>query len=100
DSDLRVVHGFKECGLCARRGAVDFIGENDVGKDRAGTKFKFARFWIVDADAEHIARKKVGSELDALESALERFCKRLGEGGFSNAGNVFDEQVPAREKRD
>ena len=84
----------------ARRGAIDFIGQNDVGKNRTGTKFKFARFRIVDTDAEHVARKKIRSELDALESALERFCKRLGEGRLSNAWNVFDEQVAAREKRD
>src|SRR5207302_3394972 len=77
-----------------------FVGENDVGKNRAGTKFKFARFRIVDADAEDVARKEVGSELDALESALERFCKRLRESRLSNARNVFDEQVAAREKRD
>src|SRR6266481_1002769 len=66
DGDLRFVHGFEKRGLRARRGAIDFVGEDDIGEDRAGTKFKIARLGIVDADA----------------------------------GNVFDEQVAAREQRD
>ncbi len=53
--DLRFVHGLEERGLRARCGAVDFIREHDVGENRAGTKFKFARFGIVDADAEDVA---------------------------------------------
>ena len=40
--DLRFVHGFKKRGLCARRGAVDFVGEDHVGENRPGAKFKFA----------------------------------------------------------
>ena len=82
----------------ARRGAVDFVGENDVGKNRAGTKFKFARLRVIDADAKNVAREKVGSELHALESALKKSCKGLRERGFSDPRNVFDEQVAAREK--
>jgi len=47
DGDLRFVHGFEKGGLRARRGAVDFVGEDHVGEDRAGTKFKIARLGIV-----------------------------------------------------
>src|SRR6266446_9792452 len=77
DGDLRFVHGFKKRGLRARRGAVDFVGEHHVGENRPGTKFKFAGLGIVDAHAEDIAGKKVGSELNALEGAMERFRKSL-----------------------
>ena len=31
---------------------------------------------------------------------MKRFRKRLGERGFADAGNVFDQQVAAREQRD
>ena len=100
DGDLRFVHGFKQRGLRARRGAVDFVGEHDVGEKRAGTEFKFARFGLIDADAQHITRQQIGSELHALKAAVKRFGERLGQGGFANAGNVFDEQMAAGEKRD
>src|SRR6266849_9075227 len=100
DGDLRFVHGFEKRGLRARRSAVDFVGEDDVGENRSGTKFKFARFGIVDADAENIAGEQVRGELDALEAAMKRFCERLRESSFADAGYVFDEQVAAREKGD
>ena len=100
DGDLRIVHRFEQRGLRARGGAVDFVGENDVGKDRALTEFKIARFGIVDADAEHVARQQVGRELDALETALKGLCKGLRECCFTDAGNIFDQQVSTREKGD
>jgi len=95
DGNLSFVHGFEESGLGARGGAINFVSQHDVGEDGPLPEFEFARFGIVDADAEHIAGQQVGSELDALESAMERFCERLGQGGFSGAGNVFDQEVAA-----
>jgi len=58
--------------LGARGGAIDFVGEYNIGKNRALAKFEFAGFGIVDADAEDVTGKQVGSELDALEGAVER----------------------------
>src|SRR5258708_36833277 len=100
DGDLRFVHGFEKRGLRARGGAVDFIGENDVGENRGGTKFKFSRLGIVNADAEHVAGEQVGSELDTLKSAMKGFWERLGESGLADTGNVFNQQVAARATRD
>ncbi len=31
---------------------------------------------------------------------MKTFCQRLGERGLADAGNVFDQQVAAREQRD
>src|SRR5712692_2164153 len=98
DGDLRFVHGFEKRGLRARGGSVDFVGENHVGENRPGTEFKFARFGVVDADAEDVAGEQVRRELDALKAAMEGFCERLRESGFADSGNVFDEQVTAREQ--
>jgi hypothetical protein len=100
DGDLRFVHGFQERGLRARRGAIDLVRKYDVGENGAGTEFKFARFGIVDTYAENIAGQQIGSELDALKRAMKRFRKGLGEGGLAHAGNVFDEQVAARQQGD
>jgi len=98
DGDLRFVHGFEKSGLRARGSAVDLVGENYVGENRAGTKFKFPRLGIVDADAEDVAGEQVRRELDALKTAMEGFCQRLRESGLADAGNVFDKQVAAREQ--
>ena len=100
DGDLRFVHGFEKRGLRARRGAIDFVGEDDIGEDRAGTKFKIARLGIVDADTENIAGEQVRGELDALKAAMKGFCERLRESGLADTGNVFNEQVAASEQGD
>ncbi len=94
------VHGLEKSGLRARRGAIDFISEDDIGKDRAGAKFKLARFGIVDADAENVAGKQIRSELDALEGTMKRFGEGLRQRRLADAGYVFDEQMPAGEQRD
>jgi len=86
--------------LRARGGAIDFVGEDDVGENGAGAEFKLAGFGIVDADAENVAGEQIRCELDALEGAVERFRERLRQGGLADSGNVFDEQVAPREQRD
>jgi len=97
--DLRFVHGFEQRGLRFRRGAIDFIGDDDVGEDRAGLEFEFLRRGIVNADADHVAGQQIGRELDALERTIERTRERLCESGLPHAGNVFNQQVAAREQR-
>ena len=99
-TDLRFVHGLEERGLRARRGAVDFIGQHDVGKNRPVAEFKLAVLGIVDADAKHVARKQIRSELNPLEAAMKRFGKRLCQRGLADARYVFDKQVAPREQRD
>ena len=69
--NLRFVHGFEQRGLRARRGAIDFIGENDIREERARTEFKFACIGLVYADAEHVAGQKIGSELHALKTTMK-----------------------------
>src|SRR5579862_3039946 len=97
---LRFVHSFEERRLRARSSAVDFIGEHDVGENRAGTKLELARFRIVNAYAENVARQQVRSELDALECTVKRFRESLGQSGLANTRNVFNQQMAARKESD
>ena len=96
--DLRFVHRFEQRGLRFRRGAVDFVGDDDVREDRSGLEFEALRRGVVDADADHVARQQVRGELDALERAVEGARERLRERCLAHAGNVFDQQVAAREQ--
>ena len=97
--DLRFVHRFEQRGLRFRRGAVDFVGHDDVGEDRAGLEFEFLRRRVVDADADHVARQHVRGELNALERAVEGTRERLRQRRLADAGNVLDQQVAARQQR-
>ncbi len=92
---LRFVHGFKQRALGFGSGAVDFIGQHDVGENRARPEFKALRLLVVNVDADHVGGKHVGSELNALERAVKRARQRMGQGGLADAGNVFQQQMSA-----
>jgi hypothetical protein len=42
DGDLAFLHGFEQSGLRLGRRAVDFVGQNHVGKQRAGHELELA----------------------------------------------------------
>ena len=70
-----------------------------LAKIGPGLEFEFLGYGVVDADADHVARQHVGGELDALERAVKGARDGVRERGLADAGNVFDEQVAAGEKR-
>src|SRR5580698_8362183 len=82
--DLRFVHRFQQRGLRLRRGAIDFVGHDDVRENRPGLEFEFLRRGIEDADADYVAGQQVGSELNALERAAEGTSEVLPTPGTSS----------------
>ena len=52
---------------------------------------------IEDRDADHVGGQQVRGELDALVVEAQQARERVRERGLAHAGNVFDEQVAARE---
>lgn len=48
DSDLTLLHGFEEGGLGLGRGAVDLVGEQEVGEDGAGLEGELGGAGVVD----------------------------------------------------
>lgn len=99
DGDLALAHGFEEGGLGAWGGAVDFIGEEDVGEDGALVEFEFLGFRVEDGDAEDVGWEQVRGELDAFEGgSANGGCDGFGEGGFACARVVLQEDVAAGEE--
>ena len=96
--DLRFVHGFEQSGLRFRRGAIDLVGQHDVGENRAGLELELLLDGVEDADADDVAGQHVRGELDALKRTVERMRQRLRQRGLADAGHVFDEQVAARQQ--
>jgi len=64
---LKLLHGFQQRRLRARRGAVDFVGQNNLGENRAGPEFEFRTLLIKDQRAGDIGRQQVGSKLNTAE---------------------------------
>src|SRR5579859_185724 len=92
--------GQEQCGLRFRRGSVDLICQQHVGKYRAALEFELLLGRGIDRDAKHVGGEHVAGELHALEGAIDGASERLSESGLADSGNAFDEQVSAGEDAD
>jgi hypothetical protein len=77
--DGPLLHGLEQRGLSLGSGAVDLVGQHQVGEDGAGLEPQRLRSPVAGLDdhaADDIGRHQVGRELDAgilqMESARER----------------------------
>ena len=96
--DLLFLHAFKERALGARRGAVDFVRQEDVGEDRALDKGEAARLLVENAHAGDIRREQIGRELHTGETAVKRLGEGFREGGFARSGHVLQQHMAAGEQ--
>ncbi len=53
--DLPFAHTLQQRGLRPGRGAVDFIGQQDIGESGAGVKLELVRLLVKDADPGDVA---------------------------------------------
>ena len=97
--DAAFLHGFEQGGLGFRRGAVDFVGQHDVGEQRAGLENELAAAvdFLEDRVAGDVAGEQVGGELDALGAEVEGFGEALDQLGLAEAGQAFEQDVAAGE---
>ncbi len=93
DCDSTLGHGFEHRGLCSRRRAIDFVSENDVRKQRAGSKLELSRLLVKDRGAGHIARQKIRRALDSLEFAPDASGKCPSQHRLGHSRNVFEQNV-------
>lgn len=78
-------------------GAIDFVDEGDLGENGAWKEDEALFFAIVDGISEDIGGEQIAGELDPAEVKAEGGGEGLGEDGFSDAGEIFDEEVTACE---
>ena len=101
DGDGSLLHGLEHGRLGLRRGAVDFVGEENLGEDRTFLEFKepfSVRRFHDHVRAEDIRRHQVGRELNAIEVEVERLGKCPHQECFAKPGNAFQQTVPADEQ--
>ena len=100
DGDLALLHRFEQGRLGLGRGAVDLVGEEEVGEDGAGLEGELGGAGVVDEGAGDVARHQVGGELDALGVEFEGGGEGADEQGLGDAGDAFEEDVAAAEQGD
>ena len=100
DGDLAFTHHFKERRLGARGGAVDFVGEEDVGEGGAGDEGELALLLVVDGDAGDVVGEEVGGALEPFEVDAEGDGEGASQHGFADTGDIFEEDVAFAEEGD
>ncbi len=101
--DGSFLHGFEKCRLGLGRRAIDFVGQQNIGEDRAGLEDDFTLALLVllqNMRSENIARHQVGGELHPLEVELQQLTKGFDQGGFADARLPFEQQMTACENPD
>ena len=100
DTDLPLLHGLQQRRLRLRRGAVDLVGEQQVGEHRALAERERRGARVVDQRAGDVAGHQVGGELHPLELQLQRGRQRAHQQRLGHARNAFQQHVTAAQQRD
>ena len=92
---LLLLHGLQQGALGLGRGAVDLVGQDDVGEDRAGLEAELPPALAVgeDVGADHVGGHQVRGELDAGEGEVEGAAHRPHQGGLAQAGHPLQQHV-------
>ena len=94
---LALLHRLEQRRLGLRRGAVDLVGEQQVGEDRAGPELEVGLALVVDRRAGHVGRHQVGRELDAREVHRRDARERARHQRLRQSGVVLDQDVAVGE---
>jgi hypothetical protein len=102
--DPVLLHRLQQRRLRLGRRAVDLVGEQEVGEDRALDEAERAlaggRIFLEHVGAGDVGRHQVGRELDAAEREVQRLGQRRDEQRLGQARDADEQAVAAREQRD
>ncbi len=99
DAHLALFHGFEQRALGLGAGAIHFIGQQQLREDRALAESEIAAARASNTETPRMSagnRSLVNcTRCQARPSTCASACAQRG---LADAGNVFDEQVAAREQ--
>ena len=97
--DLPFAHGLEQGRLHLCRGAVDFVRQHEIMKQRTLPEHEGAGFGSIDFGARQIGRQEIGRELQPVEVALHAMAQHLDRPGLGEPRRPFDQQVPVAKQR-
>src|SRR5579862_1981071 len=97
---LQLRHGFEQRRLRFRGGAVDLVGEHDVGKQRPRNEGELAPSVLFHdhSSSGHVGGHQVDRELDPAERQVQGLGKRAHDQRLAGARHAFDQHVAAGEE--
>ena len=82
------------------RSAVDLVGEQQLGEDRAAGQREARGLEVEQVGADDVGGHQVRRELDAPEIQPDRLREAVREQRLGRARRTFEQDVPAGEQRD
>ena len=95
DGDPALLHRLEQRALDLGRGAVDFVGEQQVREHGAPMDAEFAGPLIEDLGADDVRRQQVDRELHARELEIDRARDGVDQERLGEAGHSLQQQVSA-----
>ena len=103
-ADGAFLHRLKQRSLRLGRRTVEFVGEQQIGEDRAGleTEMAMARavVFLQQLGAEDVAGHQVRRELHAAELQVQCLAQRAHQQRLAQAGHAFEQAVAAGQQAD
>ena len=100
DGDLPFLHRLEQCGLRLRRGAVDLVGEQQVGEHRAVVELEPRGAGVVHQRSRDVTGHQVRGELHAFVVQRERRREGADEQCLRDTRDAFEQHVATAEQRD
>ena len=97
---LPLLHRFQQGRLRLGRGAIDLVGQHDVGEDRTRYELKSLFLPVKHGDADDVGRQEIARELNALERTVKRSGQAVRQRGFADARNIFEQKMATGQKAD
>ena len=79
-------------------GTVDFVGEDEVGEDRAALHPELGGAGVKDFGAHDVCGQHVRGELDPVELRIHQRCQRFQGQRLGEAGHAFQQHMPAHQQ--
>ncbi len=89
DRHLALLHRLQKCTLDLGRGAVDLIGEDEVGKDRPLLGNEDPLLLVVDEGSQKVRGQEIGGELDTVEFGADGVRQAANRKGLGEPRHTF-----------
>jgi hypothetical protein len=100
DRHLALLHRFEQRALDLGGGAVDLVGQDDVGEDRALARVELPVALAVDLGSDKIGGQEVGSELNPAELRVDGLGQHRHRQRLGQARDALQQDVPVGQQAD
>src|SRR5947209_16739178 len=100
DGDLSFFHRLQQRRLRFGCGTIHLIRKHDLSHNWPRAKLTIACLLIINGGTSDVTRQEVRGELDTFKATSNRTSDSFGEDSFSNARNVFDQDMAVANNRD